>query len=125
MDGIPIGAVGGNGHSLDFLGKLGSQLLRQQTPAPVEAHGTGLVHAAGVVQAQMVLDRDDAVLGHSVHGQVQQSPVHFLIGNILVIDVIPQLLLAGLAQTCIPASQGFVVVGTGVNHAVTAVVVGQ
>ena len=101
------------------------ELAGGQPPAPVGADGGGLVHPAGIVQPQVVLNGNDAVLGGAAQHQGDEGLVQVLLGGVVVAQVVPHHLHLGLGDHINPAHQGLVVVCAGVGHAVFGIVVGQ
>ena len=92
-------------------------------PDPVAADGGGCVNARLAAKPQHILKLDHGQIRHAGPGTAHHAPVVALLGGQPQIADGPlHVLLRGGSH---PAQNGVVVVGTGVDHTVLRVAVGQ
>ena len=115
----------GLGHGADAPCQLGGQGCAVHPPAPVFAQGGGVVDPGAVVQAQIVLQGDDAPPPHRGHRGADKVPVEGLDGAGVPVEVPADRRPLFGQDAAVPARHRLVVVGAGVDHAVCGVVVGQ
>ena len=101
----------GLGHGADAPCQLGGQGCAVHPPAPVFAQGGGVVDPGAVVQAQIVLQGDDAPPAHRGHRGAGKVPVEGLDGAGVPVEVPADRRPLFGQDAAVPARHRLVVVG--------------
>jgi len=127
LEGSPVEGCHVSEPGLDCVG----EHIPGETPGPVATGGSRTVHPGFAAQSQDVLKRDDCGIGNGHQGQTDEVPVdlsaiapHVFQGKTAL--ALPDLFaLSVITDNFLfePADGGVVVVGAGVDHAVSRVVV--